>query len=70
MALGAGLEFFRGKRPCPVVAGTAELPRVEFSHSHFRRSGEFLHPKGLDMALLALELLLGHMPIVTKKHRG
>ncbi len=36
VALGAGLELFRGKRPCPVVAGTAELPFVELGHGHIR----------------------------------
>ena len=70
MALGAGLELFRGKGLGLVVAGAAVLPRVEFSHSHFRRSGKFLHPKGFDMTLLALGLLLGHLLIVTKRARG
>ena len=49
MALGAELALFRGKGLGLVVAGTAVLPRVEFSHSHFRRSGKFLDPKGFDM---------------------
>ena len=70
VALDAGLELFRSKRLRPIMADTAELPLVELCHGHFRRSGKFLHPKGLDMALLALELLLGHMQIVTKRHRG